>query len=196
MATTVGGFSAIDDTEVDAESPITETLITRLRDNSYWIDAGTRRTGETSTTKVLTPDGSGGVAWVEANTIAGGLTAKGSSTLASSVTIGIVTGRALYVNVSSADIATGVSEQSSGGFAVIDMDDDTFSGSSCYPSQSSVLMTNSATSGTLTGSAQVIVITAYNTPTTNGVTLYKSGTDYILDKTAGASNTVVTWYVA
>ena len=70
MATTVGGFSAIDDTEVDAESPITETLITRLRDNSYWIDAGTRRTGETSTTKVLTPNGSGGVAWVEVATIA------------------------------------------------------------------------------------------------------------------------------
>ena len=71
MATTVGGFSAIDDTEVDAESPITETLITRLRDNSYWIDAGTRRTGETSTTKVLTPDGSGGVAWVEVAGLAG-----------------------------------------------------------------------------------------------------------------------------
>jgi len=63
MATTVGGFSAIDDTEVDAESPITETLITRLRDNSYWIDAGTKQTTITDTSKVLKPDGSGGVVW-------------------------------------------------------------------------------------------------------------------------------------
>ena len=63
-------FRSIDDSEVDAESPITETLVTRLRDNSYWIDAGTRETTQTSTTKVLTPNGSGGVAWVEVATIA------------------------------------------------------------------------------------------------------------------------------
>ena len=84
MATTIGSFSAIDDTEVDAESPITETLVTRLRDNSYWIDAGTRKTTQTSQTKVLVPDGSGGVAWVEANTVAGIDGTKGSGTISAS----------------------------------------------------------------------------------------------------------------
>jgi hypothetical protein len=84
MATTVGSFSAIDDTEVDAESPITETLMTRMRDNSYWIDAGTRQTTQTSTTKVLAPDGSGGVAWVEVDTLVSGI--DGSKGLATTFT--------------------------------------------------------------------------------------------------------------
>lgn len=61
MATTVGAFSAIDDSEVDSESPITESLVTRLRDNSYWIDQA--QTTETDTTLVLKPDGSGGTNW-------------------------------------------------------------------------------------------------------------------------------------
>ena len=95
MATTVGNFSAIDDTEVDAESPITETLVTRMRDNSYWIDAGTRRTTETDTSKVLKPDGSGGVQWGAG----GGGGAKGSGTMSiasgTPTQIAIVTNRVL-----------------------------------------------------------------------------------------------------
>ena len=63
MATTVASFSAIDDTAIDAESPIVESMMKQLRDNSYWIDAGTRQTTETDTTKALKPDGSGGVVW-------------------------------------------------------------------------------------------------------------------------------------
>jgi hypothetical protein len=141
-------------------------------------------TAETVTTKVLTPNGSGGVAWVEP-AVSGGLSSKGASTLGSSSTIAM----------SSSDTASGVAGNCGGGFAVVDMDDDTFSGSSTYPNQSTVLLTEYAYSGTLTGSAQVILITAFNTPTTNGVTLYKSGSDYILSKTAGAS-AAVTWYVA
>ena len=69
MAVTVGSWASIDDTEIDAESPITESLMVRNRDNSYWIDAGTRKTTQTSQTKVLVPDGSGGVEWVEVATL-------------------------------------------------------------------------------------------------------------------------------
>ncbi len=84
MAVTIGNWAEIDDTEIDAESPITESLMVRNRDNSYWIDAGTRKTTQTSTTKVLTPDGSGGVAWVELSSIGGGSEAGGSSAISTS----------------------------------------------------------------------------------------------------------------
>ena len=119
MATTVGSFSAIDDTEVDAESPITETLVTRLRDNSYWIDAGTRQTTQTSTTKVLTPDGSGGVQWVEANTIAGVDGTKGAGTM------GTTSGAAISVSIISNRILNFEStvQQSR---IIIDSSDDSF----------------------------------------------------------------------
>ena len=63
MATTVGNFSATDDTAIDVESPITETLMKETRDNPYWIDAGTKKTTITDTSLVLKPDGSGGVEW-------------------------------------------------------------------------------------------------------------------------------------
>lgn len=72
MATTVANFSAIDDTEVDADSPITETLVTRLRDNSYWIDPATTRTTATSNTLVLTPNQTAGTTqWQEVSSLAG-----------------------------------------------------------------------------------------------------------------------------
>lgn len=63
MATTVASFSAIDDTAIDAESPMVESMMKQMRDNSYWIDAGTRQTTITDTSKVLKPDGAGGVEW-------------------------------------------------------------------------------------------------------------------------------------
>ena len=98
MATTVGSFSAIDDSEVDAESPITETLITRLRDNSYWIDAGTRKTTETDSTKVLKPDGSGGVEWGAGTTAT--TNGSGSYTSATAASFAKVSNRALILSMS------------------------------------------------------------------------------------------------
>lgn len=71
MATTVSSFSAIDDNEVDAESPITESLMTRMRDNSYWIDPASTRTTATSNTLVLTPNQTAGTTqWQEIGDIA------------------------------------------------------------------------------------------------------------------------------
>ena len=69
MAVTIGNFTAINDSEVDAESPITESLVTRLRDNAYWVNAGTTKTTETTATKYLKPDGSGGVSWGDTSDI-------------------------------------------------------------------------------------------------------------------------------
>lgn len=67
MATTVANFSAIDDTEVDADSPITESLVTRMRDNSYWIIAGTNKTTETTQGVYLrTADTAGTLEWAAA----------------------------------------------------------------------------------------------------------------------------------
>lgn len=125
MATTVGSFSAIDDTEVDAESPITETLVTRLRDNSYWIDAGTRQTTQTSTTRVLTPDGAGGVQWVEIAGIAPGVDGtKGGGSLSTSSSspsqIAEVSGAFLTVQFCNT-ISAGVAA-----VLVIDQSDDTY----------------------------------------------------------------------
>ena len=69
MATTVGNFTAIDDSEVDAESPITESLVTRLRDNAYWVNEGTTQTSQGTGDKLLQTDGSGGVEWVDKSTV-------------------------------------------------------------------------------------------------------------------------------
>jgi hypothetical protein len=69
MATTVGNFTAIDDTEVDAESPITESLITRLRDNAYWVNEGTTKTSQGTGDKLLQTDGAGGVEWIDKSTV-------------------------------------------------------------------------------------------------------------------------------
>ena len=146
MATTVGGFSAIDDTEVDAESPITETLITRLRDNSYWIDAGTRQTTQTSTTKVLTPNGSGGVAWVEVGGIAGVDGTKGS------VAISNASGSPTQVAIVTSSIFSGKWVTYS---FYIDSGDDTYVG---FDDQA-----NSALSGTLSGSYATIYTNASGT---------------------------------
>ena len=133
MATTIGSFSAIDDTEVDAESPITETLVTRLRDNSYWIDAGTRKTTQTSQTKVLVPDGSGGVAWVEVGGIAGIDGSKGSGTMSiasgTPTQIAVVTGKIMRLRVF--DSTTSFS------FDIdVDNSDDSYLGNSAQGTQS------------------------------------------------------------
>tara|TARA_R110000737_G_scaffold56106_1_gene80158 strand:- start:359 stop:835 length:477 start_codon:yes stop_codon:yes gene_type:complete len=96
MATTVASFSAIDDTAIDAESPIVESMVKQMRDNSYWIDAGTRKTTETDTKKTLKPDGSGGVAWAT-----GGVNGtKGAGTIGttsgSPTSVSIISGLVLH----------------------------------------------------------------------------------------------------
>ena len=79
MAETLGPWAAIDDTEVDAESPITESLMTRLRDshyaamsnngsppasNSYKLQLPARAfTAELNANLRLRPDGGGGMVW-------------------------------------------------------------------------------------------------------------------------------------
>ena len=173
MATTVGNFSAIDDSEVDAESPITETLVTRLRDNSYWIDAGTRQTTQTSTTRVLTPDGSGGVAWVEANTIAGVDGTKGgiqpvSASSGSPDQITIQNNKKLFIYLNTDAICA------------IDASDDTFSGLN--------LSTLSHLSGTITGSFGAV----YTNLVPNNLLCKKNGANY--EFYFSASNTFILRY--
>ena len=71
MAFTLGALTEIDDTAVDAESPITESLMTSLRDNAYWIVAGTTQTTETTAGKLLeTTGGAGDMQWTAKTTIA------------------------------------------------------------------------------------------------------------------------------
>ena len=79
MGQTRTSYLIIDDTEVDAESPVTESLVTRMRDQWYGAlcvsptTAPTAerlllpergKTTETDTTLRLAPDGAGGIDWV------------------------------------------------------------------------------------------------------------------------------------
>jgi len=74
-------WNVIPDTDIDAESPLTESLFFRLRDNliataegDASVPAGelvtldNQRTDETDTTFVLQPDGANGVAWAALGT--------------------------------------------------------------------------------------------------------------------------------
>jgi hypothetical protein len=126
MATTVANFSAIDDTEVDAESPITETLVTRLRDNSYWIDPATTRTTATSNTLVLTPNQTAGTTqWQEAADVFGLDGTKGtiSATLTTSwVTLTTKTSGIMNFNYEQYFAGDGYSS----GHINVDLSDDTF----------------------------------------------------------------------
>lgn len=153
MATTVGSFSAIDDTEVDAESPITETLMTRMRDNSYWIDAGTRQTTQTSTTKVLTPDGSGGVSWVEIDTIGGVDGTKGTLSITTSdLTVTSATDGILKIDVQQRRVDSGSSTLANVTTSiVIDLSDDTYASTSGGCDQNSYAIASGVFSGTLSG---------------------------------------------
>ena len=99
MAVTIGNFTAINDSEVDAESPITESLMTRLRDNAYWVNAGTTKTTETTATKYLKPDGSGGVSWGDTSSLGvdgtKGVVAMGI--ISATATISIVANKILHI---------------------------------------------------------------------------------------------------
>ena len=78
MAQTRGEYEEIDDTEVDAESPVTQSLMFRMRDQYYGALCdttssapdderlslpGRAKTSETNTSRRLAPNGSGGVEW-------------------------------------------------------------------------------------------------------------------------------------
>jgi hypothetical protein len=110
MAFTLGALTEIDDTAVDAESPITESLMTSLRDNPYWIVAGTTQTTESTANKVLETSGSGDMQWTDAtslNTIDG---TKGAGTTGASsgapYQIAAVTGKNLIISFSHAMTST------------------------------------------------------------------------------------------
>lgn len=102
MAVTIGNFTAINDAEVDAESPITESLMTRLRDNAYWVNAGTTKTSEGTANKFLETDGSNGVQWTNTSTLGVngtfGSGAVGTSS-GSPTQVAEVTDRILYLEV-------------------------------------------------------------------------------------------------
>lgn len=146
MATTVSSFSAIDDTEVDAESPITESLMTRLRDNSYWIDPASTRTSATSNTLVLTPNHTAGTTqWQEIRNIGGVDGTKGNATSITTawVTITTKTKGILHLHYYLTDTSA------LDGSVKIDLSDDTYVAS--YAGQPGSAIINARTqSGTIT----------------------------------------------
>ena len=158
MATTVSSFSAIDDTEVDAESPITESLMTRLRDNSYWIDPASTRTSATSNTLVLTPNHTAGTTqWQEINTIGGVNGTKGSFTSISNTFGTTITSSTSGILQIFTHLKTASSQDGSSS-VIIDLSDDTFVGASVNDGSASNVYT-----GTLSGTGQIVAIPA-NTP--------------------------------
>ena len=153
MATTVASFSAVDDSEIDADSPITETLMKRQRDNPYWIDAGTKKTTVTDTKKILKPDGSGGVVWADsaANGTKGTIsTTTLSSTYATitSLTSGILMFKGKSVRYIS-------SQHYFSNFTVtVDLSNDSFT-ASASSFDASATSTQNSFSGTITTGQQV-----------------------------------------
>ena len=102
MAQTRTGYRSIDDTEVDPDSPVTQTLMEGLRDQWYGALAdGTGaasdervkcpdriKTTETDTRKVLRPKGSGSdVEWASISSQTGGSMATGSTTVSTVKTV-------------------------------------------------------------------------------------------------------------
>jgi hypothetical protein len=120
---TIGNFTDIEDDEVDAESPITESLVTRLRDNAYWVNAGTTKTSESGANKFLETDGSGGVQWTDTTEIGA------DGTKGTSATFAKISNRILIISGYAQDI----SNKAYAGPAFIDTSDDTLvSGSNSF----------------------------------------------------------------
>jgi hypothetical protein len=125
MATTVSNFTAIDDTAVDAESPITESLMKQLRDNAYWVNAGTQKTSETTANKFLETAGSGVLQWTSTSSLGvngtKGYVETASTSSGSPNQIAIVSDRILMIFLTG-----GTSIISALGF--VDSSDDSFAG--------------------------------------------------------------------
>ena len=153
MAATIGNFADIDDTAVDAESPITESLMTQLRDNAYWIDSSFTKSDQGSADYLLETDGSGGVQWITKDSVSGidgTKDAEDDITISSSspVQIAILSNKILHLFV------TGwYSTASESGLCniIIDSSDDTWVHSRLFVGNSS-----SASSGTITSSYTLI----------------------------------------
>jgi hypothetical protein len=162
MATTVGNFTAIDDTEVDAESPITESLVTRLRDNAYWVNEGTTQTSEGTGDKLLQTDGAGGVEWIGKDTVGVDGTKGSGSGGSTAGTIAILTDKILLINFVIDESIVG-NELGAGG-AIIDSSDDTYAGQ--------------VGTGTVTGTSSVLSTFYINAAGTVNITITKNGSNY------------------
>ena len=157
MATTIASFSAIDDTAIDAESPIVESMVKQMRDNSYWIDAGTRKTTQTSQTKVLVPDGTGGIQWVEGATVLGAVTHGLDSPSVSTTWVTITGGTNGLLRI---DVEYSFSTNESNIRAWVDLSNDSF-GSICrdqaYPP--STVYSGTITTGSTIGTIAATTLT-------------------------------------
>lgn len=156
MAATIGNFADIDDTAVDAESPITESLMTQLRDNAYWIDSSFTKSDQGSADYLLETDGSGGVQWVTKNSVQGINGTKGGGSTGTSsgspTQVSVISDRFLRVDAYGVKIGSGESLHA---HFIIDSSDNTFVSSAVYlVSGGNEISTVS--SGTLTGSFQAI----------------------------------------
>ena len=168
---TIGNFTDIEDDEVDAESPITESLATRWRDNAYWVGETEQKTSEMNADRFLKPDGSGGLEWGNTDTL--GVDKTKGSGLASSFS-GTPTAIAEIENRMLVVIVNGLESGTNGNYQVqitIDQSDDSYSAVSFCNVNSGNDEINSG-NGTLTGSFT-------NVGTTTGdVQFRKNGTDY------------------
>jgi hypothetical protein len=107
-------YDPILNTEVDAESPITQSLMERMRDNPIAVAEGdpsvpyanlikvpqALRTDEVSTLARLVPDGAGNVRWV-----GGGFGGNGSDGAITAIAAGVY--HATSVNITAAQVPTG-----------------------------------------------------------------------------------------
>jgi hypothetical protein len=185
MAFTLGALTEIDDTAVDAESPITESLMTSLRDNAYWIVAGTTQTTESTAGKLLETSGSGDLQWTAKTTIAVDKT-KGSGTVGtgsgSPTVIAIVSDKIIRIFMAGYGISTYTT--SYGIDIYIDSSDDTYEGVGYYHERTTGGLT--AISGTMTGS---FVNIGY------GFFIRKNGTDYEIYEGLASSGGAVYSYL-
>jgi hypothetical protein len=174
MATTIGNFTAINDAEVDAESPITESLMTRLRDNAYWVNAGTQKTSETTANKVLETAGSGVLQWTLSSSFGvNGTKGVAGVSVTPATSVAIQTNRYLLI------YAQGASSTYPP-MAIIDASDDTFVGIGEDSSGG-----GHTVSGTITGSNSLILPSG-STGSTHGIQVLKSGSDYDFSQTASS----------
>lgn len=150
MAVTIGVFADINDSEVDAESPMTESLWKRARDNAYWIDSNYTKADQGSSGYFLETDGSGGVQWTLTSTLGVNGT-KGQGTLGSSpgspTQIAEIANRFLMVT---AQVRGATANDRMSLTLYIDQSDSTYSG--VYDDTDGSSSTAGSINGTLTGS--------------------------------------------
>jgi hypothetical protein len=153
MPVTVSNFSAIDDTETDVDSPVTESLVARLRDNAYWVLEGTTKTVSASAGEYLEADGSGGVRWSTPTTIDG---TKGTISHGGDLSTTYITITANTTGILKFDYAVNVSNgYRVSGSITVDLSDDSFVANGTYYDPASFGVGSSVFSGTITTANQV-----------------------------------------